>query len=73
MLRQIMIVNITPLGHAQIYNQCVRSVFIVTGINTHYNNNSNNNNNTTTKTETNCVPHTNVIMVFNRSNVGKII
>ena len=48
MLRQIKVGIITPLGHAQTYNQGVRSVFIMTGINTLYNNNSsskNNNNN----------------------------
>jgi len=36
MLRQIMVVIITPLGHAQIYSQRVRSVLIMTGINTLY-------------------------------------
>jgi hypothetical protein len=38
MFRQIMNIVITPLGHAQIYNHGVRSVFIMTGINTLYNN-----------------------------------
>ena len=45
MLRQIMIVIITLMGHAQIYNQCVRSVLIMTGINTLYSNNNNSSNN----------------------------
>jgi len=45
MLRQIMVLIITPLGHVQIYNQGVRSVFITIGINNLYSNNSNNNNN----------------------------
>jgi len=40
-----MIVIITPLGHAQIYNQSVRSVFIMTGINTIYSDNNSSNNN----------------------------
>jgi len=45
MLRQIMVVIITPLGHTQIYNQGVRVGFIMTGINTLFSNNNNNNNN----------------------------
>ena len=45
MLKQMMVVIITPLGHAQKYNHGVRSVFILTAINTRYNTNSRNNNN----------------------------
>ena len=48
MLRQIVVGIITQLGHAQTYNQGVRNVFIMTGINTLYNkksSSSNNNNN----------------------------
>jgi len=45
MLRQIMVVIITPLGLAQIYNLGVRSVFIMTGINILCSNNNNNNRN----------------------------
>jgi hypothetical protein len=54
MLRQIMVVIITPMGRAQTYNQGVRNVFIMTGINTLYSNNSSssNNNNKTTTTKT---------------------
>jgi len=44
MLRQIMVVIITPLGHAQIYSQRVRSVLIMTEINTLYENKHNKNN-----------------------------
>jgi hemolysin-activating ACP:hemolysin acyltransferase len=40
MLRQIMLFIITPTGHAKTYNQCVRRVFIMTEINTLYNNNN---------------------------------
>jgi hypothetical protein len=35
-----MVVIITPLGYAKIYNQCVRCVLVITGIITHYNNNN---------------------------------
>jgi len=45
MFRQIMFGIITQLGHAQTYNQVVRSVFLMTGTNTLYNNNNNNNKN----------------------------
>jgi hypothetical protein len=44
MLRQIMVVIITLLGYAQIYNQCVTCVFVITGINTLYIKNSSKNN-----------------------------
>ena len=37
-----MFVIITPLVHAQKYNQGVRSVFVLTGINILYNNKNNN-------------------------------
>ena len=40
-----MVVIITPNGHYRTYNQGVRSVFIMTGINTHYNNNKSSKNN----------------------------
>jgi hypothetical protein len=35
-----MVVIITPLGHAQIYNQCLRCILVIKGIITHYNNNN---------------------------------
>jgi hypothetical protein len=49
MLRQIIVVIIIPLGHAQTYNQDVSSVFIMTGLNTLYSNNSSSSNNNNNK------------------------
>jgi len=45
MLRQIMVLIFTPLGHAQIYDEGVRIVFVMIGINERYINNSNSSNN----------------------------
>jgi hypothetical protein len=66
MLRQIMVVIITPLGCAQTYNKGVRIVFVITEINTHHNNKSSN------RIKTNGMEHKNVIIIFNRRNIGKI-
>jgi hypothetical protein len=67
MLRQIMVVIVTPLGHAQTYNQGVRSFFVIKRINTHHNNSSSN------RTKTNGMLHKNVIIVFTRRKKYKII
>jgi len=68
MLRQIMVIITTPLGHTQEYNQGVTIVFIMTRINKLYSNNTNNNHNN----KTTSMSHTNLIMVFNRTKEGKI-